>query len=57
MLILNQGNYQRFGDKQYYDAFGLWMDKLKNIKGFDSIEEACDYFIAQGEMQDDKLTA
>ncbi len=57
MLTLNAFNYQKFGDEQYKEAYTNWMYKLQNFKGFDSIEEACDYYLAQGEMQGDKLTA
>ena len=58
MLIINSFNYHEFGDDQYKQSFTNWMNKLKDIKGFYSIEEACDYFLAQGEMQGgEKLTA
>jgi hypothetical protein len=58
MLVLNAFNYHKFGDEHYKQAFTNWMDKLRDIKRFNSIEEACDYFLAQGEMQgENKLTA
>lgn len=56
-LIINHVNYQKYGGKRFEQEFGFWMNELKDIKGFDSIEEACDYYLAQGEMQGDKLTA
>lgn len=57
MLVLNQVSYQKFGDKKYYDAFEIYMRKLQNKKGFNSIQEACDYYLAQGDIQAEKLTA
>ncbi len=56
-LILHGINYHKFGNVQDEISFTQWMDKLKNFKEFDSIEEACDYFLAQGEMQGEKLSA
>lgn len=56
-LTLYAFNYHRFGNDHYKQSFTNWMDKLQHIKGFKSIEEACDYYLAQGEMQSEKLSA
>lgn len=56
-LTLNAFNYRDFGEERFKQAFTNWMYKLQHIKGFNSIEEACDYFIAQGEMPGEKLSA
>lgn len=57
MLVLNQVSYQKFGDKKFYDSFEIYMRKLQHKKGFSSIEEACDYYLAQGNLPVEKLTA
>lgn len=56
-LTLNAFNYHKFADKQFYDSFSIFMYKLQHIKEFNSIEEACDYYLAQGEMPYEKISA
>ena len=50
-LIINQVNYQTYGDKQFYDSFEFWMIKLQQHMNFSTLEEACEYYIALGEKQ------
>ncbi|MBM7607548.1 hypothetical protein JOD29_000792 [Lysinibacillus composti] len=51
MLILNQVNYQTYGEQQFYDSFELWMNKLQQHKNFSTLEDACNYYILLGEKE------
>lgn len=57
MLILNAFNYYKFGDEQYKRSYTNWMYKLQQLKNFNTIEEACNYFIAKGEEVNGELPA
>ena len=56
-LTLLAFSYHKFGNERDKEVFTNWMDKLQHIKRFNSIEEACDYYLAQGEMPGEKLSA
>lgn len=51
MLILNHVNYQKYGDKRFEQDFETWMIKLQQHMNFNTLEEACKYYIALGEKQ------
>lgn len=51
MLTIYAFNFKKYGDEQDRQLFANWMHKLQRIKEFKSIEAACDYYLAQGEME------
>lgn len=50
-LIINQTNYQTYGDKQFYNSFEFWMNRLQHHLNFSTLEEACNYYILLGEKE------
>lgn len=56
MLTLNAFSYARFEDDSYLEQYGIWLEKLKQIKGFETLEQTADYLIKLGEMESAKST-
>lgn len=52
MLILNAFNYDKFKDERFEQNFQHWMHELQALKGFGTMDETCQYFLALGESQE-----
>lgn len=50
-LILNGMNFHNYGCEQYKQSFKYWMYKLQEYKGFETLSEACEYFLKPGEKR------
>ncbi|MCP1144909.1 hypothetical protein [Lysinibacillus endophyticus] len=48
MLVLNGLNYHKYKSQHFEEAFGFWMEQLQRVKGFRTMDEACEYFLDWG---------
>ena len=51
-LVLNGVNYHKYGLKQFEDGFTFYMHQLQRVMGFETIEQACNYFRQYGASLD-----
>lgn len=53
ILVLNAGNYHKYGLADFERKFASFMELLRVRKGFQTIEQACDYYIERIEADEE----
>ena len=51
-LVINGVNYHKYGHEHFKTDFHRWMHQLQKVKGFTTIEQACNYFGQYGASLD-----
>lgn len=55
MITFNAFLYKKYEEDKYCEDFHMWMCKYQKLKGFNSIDETCDYLIAQEKQKNTVL--